>query len=110
MKTSSRSDASGPDCFGRQRAMHSERLSDLLFASPPEWAEKAMLGSRGEDAVWVWLTRAEVQIRVRRAARWLSSLGIRHGDRVGLLGHNSIEWCIADFAILHIGAVTVPAY
>ncbi|MDQ6986662.1 MAG: long-chain fatty acid--CoA ligase, partial [Mariprofundaceae bacterium] len=46
----------------------------------------------------------------RRAARWLSSLGIRHGDRVGLLGHNSIEWCIADFAILHIGAVTVPAY
>jgi len=40
----------------------------------------------------------------------MHSLGIRHGDRVGLLGHNSSEWCIADFAILKVGAVTVPAY
>jgi len=32
------------------------------------------------------------------------------GDRVGVLGHNCIEWLLADFAILHVGAVTVPAY
>jgi len=43
-------------------------------------------------------------------ANWLYSMGVRPGDRVGLLGHNSPEWCMADFAILRIGAVTVPAY
>ncbi|MDX8391494.1 MAG: long-chain fatty acid--CoA ligase [Mariprofundaceae bacterium] len=87
-------------------------MSDLLFDSPSQWDGQAMLAARGnaDEAVWNWLTRAEIQQRVLRVAHWLSSLGIRRGDRVGLLGHNSIEWCIADFSILHIGAVTVPAY
>jgi len=40
----------------------------------------------------------------------LQSQGIVPGDRVGILGHNSIHWLIADFAILSVGAVTVPAY
>jgi len=76
---------------------------------PAIWDAAPMLGARTEQG-WVWLSRAEVKQRVLRVARWLSSVGIRHGDRVGLLGHNSPEWCVADFAILHIGAVTVPAY
>ena len=29
---------------------------------------------------------------------------------MGLLGHNSVEWLVSDFAILRLGAVTVPAY
>lgn len=68
-----------------------------------------MLGYR-EHEEWHWFTRAEVQQKVHRVAVWLYDTGVRPGDRVGILGRNSPEWCIADFAILRMGAVTVPAY
>ncbi len=97
------------DCPGRKYARKVECLSDLLFESPDAWANSPMLGYREHDQ-WHWLTRAEVQQRVRRVAAWLYNTGVRRGDRVGILGHNSPEWCIADFSILRIGAVTVPAY
>jgi len=89
--------------------MQAACLSDLLLHAPQDWAQRELLGSRGSKG-WEWLSHAETCLRVIRVARWLHSVGIRHGDRVGLLGHNSPQWCIADFAILHIGAVTVPAY
>ncbi len=97
------------DCTGRTRALEATSLSEMLFEGPLEWSVCPMLGWRGPQG-WQWLNRSEVRQRVLRLARWMQSLGIRHGDRVGLLGHNSPEWCIADFAILQIGAVTVPAY
>jgi len=97
------------NCQGSNLAREASCLSDLLLKSPDAWANSPMLGYR-EHETWRWLSRAEVQQRVRRVAKWLHSTGVRPGDRVGLLGHNSPEWCIADFAILRIGAVTVPAY
>jgi len=100
---------SAGDCPGKNLARKAGCLSDLLLESPDAWAASPMLGYREHDA-WHWLTRAEVQQRVRRVANWLYNTGVRPGDRVGLLGHNSPEWCIADFAILRVGAVTVPAY
>jgi len=102
-------DYSEKSCPGRDLAREAGCLSDLLLESPDAWADSLMLGYREHDA-WHWLARAAVQRKVRRVANWLSSTGVRPGDRVGLLGHNSPEWCIADFAILRIGAVTVPAY
>lgn len=97
------------DCEGRTRALHATCLSELLLDAPQVWNERSMLGWRATRG-WEWLSRREVSRRVLRVSRWLRSLGVRHGHRVGILGHNSVQWCIADFAILHIGAVTVPAY
>jgi len=98
------------DCTGRIRALQAGSLSELLLDGPGEWDAQPMLGWRDTHAKWQWLSRAEVSQRVLRLARWMHSIGIRHGDRIGLLGHNSPEWCMADFANLYIGAVTVPAY
>jgi len=97
------------DCIGLIRAGEASCLSDLALESPVEWKNRPMLGRRTPKG-WQWLTRGEVQARILRVANWLNSVGIHPGDRVGLLGHNSFEWCIADFAILRLGAVTVPAY
>ncbi len=36
--------------------------------------------------------------------------GVSRGDRIAILAENRPEWTIADFAILIIGAVTVPIY
>ena len=40
----------------------------------------------------------------------MKSLGVGHGDRVAIVSENRPEWLIADFAIMLLGAITVPAY
>ena len=56
------------------------------------------------------ISHQEVADRVRHAARGLSYLGVRRGDRVGILSENSPEWAIADFACLTAGMTDVPIY
>ena len=97
-------------CIGLQQAESAACLSDLLLASPPDLLDKPMLRFRCDDDSWRSWSRIRVQQAVLRVAAWLESMGIKPGDRVGILGHNSPEWFIADYAILRLGAVTVPAY
>ncbi|MFZ0657975.1 MAG: AMP-binding protein, partial [Candidatus Binataceae bacterium] len=40
----------------------------------------------------------------------LAQLGIRPGDRIGILSDNSPQWIIVDQATLGLGAVVVPLY
>lgn len=63
-----------------------------------------------EAAVWEPISAKEMLRRVAGLARALADLGIRSGDRVGLFAPNCPEWAIADFAILGLGAVSVPIY
>lgn len=53
-------------------------------------------------------TYAELLEHVAGTSRALLELGVAHGDRVGLLGDNSLEWIAAYLAVLAIGAVAVP--
>ncbi|AIJ23297.1 class I adenylate-forming enzyme family protein [Amycolatopsis methanolica] len=43
-----------------------------------------------------------------RVARWLAAQGVRPGDRVCVLGGNSVEWCATAVGVLKAGAVLVP--
>jgi len=53
-------------------------------------------------------TYFEIRQAAARLAGELESLGIQPGDRVGLLGQNSLFWVAAYLAILKIGAVAAP--
>ncbi|WP_205574598.1 AMP-dependent synthetase/ligase [Indioceanicola profundi] len=88
-----------------------------------EWAtlpamffdQAARLGGRPmlrvkRDGDWVRLSWAEVRDQVVDAARGLAALGVKQGDRVCIVAENRPEWLIADFAIMSLGAITVPAY
>ena len=59
---------------------------------------------------WTPTTWGESLDAVREIGAGLVSLGIEPGDRVGLIGKNSPEWVAVDFAVQHIGGVTVPLY
>ena len=48
--------------------------------------------------------------QIRSAALGLIAEGVKPGDRVAVLSATRYEWPILDFAILAVGAVTVPIY
>ncbi|MCV7433047.1 AMP-dependent synthetase/ligase [Mycolicibacterium bacteremicum] len=65
---------------------------------------------RQVDGAWTDVTCAQVAAEIRSAALGLLAHDIAPGDRVAILSATRYEWAIIDFAILSIGAVTVPIY
>ncbi|BBZ16113.1 long-chain-fatty-acid--CoA ligase [Mycolicibacterium gadium] len=62
------------------------------------------------DGVWTDVTCREAADQIRSAALGLIAEGVAPGDRVAILSATRYEWVILDYAILAIGAVTVPIY
>ncbi|MFZ0323959.1 MAG: long-chain fatty acid--CoA ligase [Actinomycetes bacterium] len=62
------------------------------------------------DSAWQSISYEELGVRVRATAQALVESGVSVGDRVGIFSANCPEWTIADFAILSVGAVSVPIY
>src|SRR5450755_3100909 len=83
-------------------------LNDILVAVCQSRRERVML-QRGALG-WVPISSTEIYRGVVGMARTLESWGVRKGDRVAILSENRPEWTITDFAVLALGAVTVPIY
>jgi acetyl-CoA synthetase len=82
-----------------------------LRAPPGEaGGEKTALIWEDEQGATGQLTYEELGTRTARAAAGLQSIGVRKGDRVGLLMPNTPEAVIAFLAIGLIGAIVVPLY
>lgn len=62
------------------------------------------------DGVWRAVSSRELGSQVRAVAMGLYALGVRAGDRVGLLSENRIEWTVADLGAINCGATDVPIY
>lgn len=84
-------------------------LVTMFFRQADRFGERPLLWHK-RDGRWLPLTWREVAVKICMLARGLRSLGIRPGDRVVLVAENRPAWFVADFAIMAIGAVTVPAY
>jgi long-chain acyl-CoA synthetase len=91
-----------------QRAMSLRTLNDIFLAVCQHHRERVML--QREVLGWVPISSAELYRDVVGVARALDSWGIHKGDRVAILSENRPEWTIVDFAVLSLGAVTVPIY
>lgn len=50
----------------------------------------------------------ELFIEVANFAAGLYDIGVRRGDRVGLISENRAEWFVSDLAIMTLGAADVP--
>ncbi len=62
------------------------------------------------DGQIIAATCAELLARVRTARSFLRTAGVKRGDRVALLGHNSINWAAIDLALMAEGVIVVPLY
>jgi long-chain acyl-CoA synthetase len=84
-------------------------LIDRFEAQVGRGPDRVALRSR-RGGVWRPTTWGEWRARVRAAASGLVDAGVRQGDRVAIFAQTREEWVVADLAILHAGAVTVPIY
>ena len=71
-------------------------------------SKTAYLSERPEG--WVEVSWAEAGQAVDELANGLLALGVRKGDAFGILASTSLEWCLFDFALAHVGAVGAPIY
>src|SRR5437660_5535393 len=92
----------------RSDRMSLQTLNDILFAVCSNRRDRVML-QRGAQG-WSPISSTEIYRGVVGITRTLESWGVRKGDRVAILSENRPEWTITDFAVLALGAVTVPIY
>lgn len=65
---------------------------------------------RKVDGKYVGTTYTELYGQVEAFTLALRALGLSHGDRVGVMSENRLEWVIADFACACSGCVDVPVF
>ncbi len=83
-------------------------LNDIFFAAAERNLDRAMLYR--DAGKWLPISSSDFRRNVAATAGALQQWGIKKGDRVAILSENRPEWSTADFAILLLGAVTVPVY
>ncbi len=83
-------------------------LNHIFFAAAERNLDRAMLYR--DAGKWLPISSSEFRRNVAATVGALRQWGIRKGDRVAILSENRPEWSTADFAILLLGAVTVPVY
>ena len=86
-----------------------ENLVSLFFEQTIRKGDAPFLWSK-QDSNWQSVSWAEAGKQVSALASGLRGLGIKPGDRVGLISESRPEWPIADLAIMAAGGITVPAY
>ncbi len=62
------------------------------------------------DGVWHDVSSADARAQIEQVAAALATLGVVRGDRVAILSETRLEWALADFAVLTLGAAVVPVY
>ena len=83
-------------------------LNEIFFAAVERNLDRVMLYR--ENGKWLPISSSDFHRNVAGIVQALQRWGIRKGDRVAILSENRPEWSIADFAILLLGAVSVPVY
>ncbi|MEO8591663.1 MAG: long-chain fatty acid--CoA ligase [Flavobacteriales bacterium] len=89
--------------------MPAERLFDIPRQQLTEFPKPDAIATK-EAGQWRPYSTGEMVATSEQLARGLMALGVGPGDRVAICSGNRSEWCMADQAILRIGAVTVPIY
>ncbi|MBU2945283.1 AMP-dependent synthetase/ligase [Zobellia uliginosa] len=87
------------------------RLFDLLYHQLEHHPLDKSLNGRDTNGNWRSYSSREVVEAAEQAASGLLELGLRPGDKVGLVVYkNRPEFVIMDFAIQIVGMVSIPLY
>ena len=85
------------------------RIFDLAYQQQKLYPNHHMFSTK-INGEWQFTKPAEFIAHTREISKGLLALGIKPGDRVGLVCESRYEWHVVDFAIQQIGAVVVAIY
>ncbi len=86
-----------------------DTLIEALYQTAGQFGSKEFVRYHDGDG-YVGVSFDEFTGRVERVAAALVGMGLEPGERVAILGENCLEWCLADYAIMGAGLVSVPIY
>jgi fatty-acyl-CoA synthase len=95
---------------GPNRPLLELTVGDLLHRTADRYPDRLAVASCHQGKRLSW---AQLSDEADRLARGLWSLGIRHGDRVGIWSTNCIEWIVMHMGCARAGVALVnvnPAY
>lgn len=84
-------------------------IPDMLGLIEADYSEPNTLNTFVDHA-WKSYSTQEMIQEVKYLALGLHNLGIKKGDRVGIISLPSAQWTICDLSIMTIGAVSVPLF
>ena len=82
---------------------------DLLEDNRRAWGGKIAFQQKTRRE-WHRISHDDVYKRSYELAAGLVALGLEQGDRIALIGENSIDWACAYYAIVVAGGTAVPIY
>lgn len=85
-------------------------VGGVLDAAAARWPDREALVVAEQDIRWSW---DELRRRARALAAGLTGIGLKPGDRIGMLAPNRAEWLLAQFGTAYAGLILVninPAY
>ena len=85
------------------------RIFDLAYRQAELFPNHDMFASK-IDGEWKFTKTEDFIKQTRALSKGLLALGIKPGDKVGLVCESRYEWHVIDFAIQQIGAVVVAIY
>jgi long-chain acyl-CoA synthetase len=89
--------------------MRHNNLAEMFFSTAERLGERTAYMHKPENE-YLSISFNEAKDGVLNIASGLASLDIKTGDKVALISPNRYEWAYSDYAILSLGAITVPIY
>ncbi|WP_107039596.1 AMP-dependent synthetase/ligase [Brumimicrobium mesophilum] len=86
-----------------------ERLFDIPYYQLEKFPQDIMFSTK-IDGKWDAVSTKEFLEKSNLVSRGLIALGVKPGDKVGLVSGNRVEWNIMDIGIQQTGAIGVPIY
>ncbi|MDQ0189616.1 AMP-binding protein [Alicyclobacillus cycloheptanicus] len=84
-------------------------LVELLYTSVTKFDNKEAMRYK-QNGQWRTISYRQLWDYITQLAAGLYASGVKSGDKVAILSENCPEWVITDFAVLSLGAVSVPIF